>query len=214
MLAFAFVSAVFGLTDDGPDLDSATLTAIRKRVTGKTTWDRQAGVIQIVYDFAAVKQGSDFLIDEKPAKVKGGLTLSPAAEAIHIVPWRTVQVECVISMTKIGGVLMKSETSKATFNLVIGNQSVSALIEVPRYGMARVIPKADQSGLKTIKLELAEKTCSGSFAATQIRQQDLPGPAGRIVFSGGSNGYNFRTVVLRGRPDADWLKGLVEKKSK
>src|SRR3954470_22772902 len=116
MLALALLAALAG-ADDEPKVDAAALAALKKKLAGKLTVDRKTGQLQLAYDFHSAKHGSDFLIKEKPAESNGGLLLRPGVAASHVVPWRSVTVECQVQVVKMSGYMLTAEHAKTSLSL-------------------------------------------------------------------------------------------------
>jgi hypothetical protein len=204
------VVALAGVDDK---LDQAEVAAIKKKVTAKVTVDRKSGLLQLAYEFRTPKQGNDFLIKEKPADVKGGLTLKPSTVATHVVPWETVQVECRVQVSKMFGTALRATESK--IGLELGGDNFNTLyLQLPQRPIHKqvIIPYSDVTGLRSLRLELGTDTSLVAYDHWQVSEPTKLGTAGKIEFLGGNYGYAFRAVTFRGKPEASWLKDLVAEK--
>jgi hypothetical protein len=212
MLAFTLLTALLAVDDKAVKIDAEIIAAMKKKVAGKITVDKKTGTLQLAYDFRLPRQGSDFLIKEKPADVKGGFVLKPTTSAEHVVPSQTVQVEAKVQIVKMVGVVMKSEKSKVTLSL--GGDNLNTLyLEIPNRRPTKqiVVPYTQITGLRTIRFELMEESTLVAYDSYQVTEPTKVGAAGKIEFFGGDYGHAFRSVVFRGKPDPTWLKELSEK---
>ena len=210
MFALTLLAALAGADDK---LDQAEVAAIKKKVAGKVAVDRKSGLLQLTYDFRTPKQGNDFLVKEKPADVKGGLTLKPSAAATHIVPWETVEVECRVQVSKMFGTALRATESK--IGLELGGDNFNTLyLQLPQRQWHKqiIIPYSDVTGLRTLRLELGADSSLVAYDKWQVSEPTKLGTAGKIEFFGGNYGYAFRAVSFRGKPDAAWLKEIAEGK--
>src|SRR5262245_35715277 len=122
MIAFALLASHLATAQSDFKIDAKELTALKKKVAGKVVLEPRVGVVQIAYDFRTARQGNDFLIKEKPANTRSGFMLKASTSAEHVVPWKTVQVEATVQVTKMLGGLMKASQSKAEMSMGGDNQ--------------------------------------------------------------------------------------------
>ena len=210
-MSLIIIAAALLAADD--KIDAADLAAIKKAIAGRVTLDKRSGTIQIVYDLRLPKQGADFVVSDKPAIVKNGLQLKPSVVATHVVPWQSVAVEAGVQVPKMGGTVLTADQSKVSLGLG-GDNSDTVYLQIanPKLSKQVIVPVAERSGLKTILLELNESTSVIGYSSYQISEPTKLGAAGKIEFHGGNYGYGFRSIVFRGKPDPEWLKGLAAKK--
>jgi hypothetical protein len=213
MFALALLTSLFAADDKDFKIDAKELAALKKKVGGKVVLEPKTGVVQIAYDFSTARQRNDFLIKDKPAAAKGGFVLKPNASVEHVVPWKTVQVEAQVQVTKMLGGLMKASQSKAEMSMGGDNQDglyLSFPGQASRFQY--IVPARDRVGLRTVRFELLEDRSTVAYESYQVSEPTKLGDAGKIEFFGGNYGHAFRTIVFRGRPDPVWLKEIVEKK--
>lgn len=210
MLAFVVVLSLAASDDKDEKLDAAQIATLRKKVAGKVTIDRKSGVVQIAYDFRAAKQGNDFLIKEKPAETKTGLSLKASAVAEHVVPWRTVAVEAQTQISKFGGLVIQAPSQKANLQLAGANYD-AVYLGIGNESEPAIIPAAQRTGLRTLRFEIAEDSALAAHSSFQVSKPVKLVPAGKIEFHGGNYGIAFRAIVFRGKVDPDWVKPTAEK---
>jgi hypothetical protein len=209
--AVVLLACFVGVDDKEGKIDAAGLAALKKKLAVKIAFDRKTGIVQLVYDFRSPKQGADFLIDGKPADVKSGLVLKPSAVAEHVVAWKTVAIEAKVQITKFGGAVIHAPLPNISVSLAGANFD-AVYLEFADRSKPSIIPAAERTGLKTLRLELNEDSSLAAHSIYQVSEKTKFDSVGKIDFRGGNYGYGFRMISFRGRPDPTWLKELTDQK--
>jgi len=206
-----------------PDLGKLITPALlKKKFAGKAAFNPKTGELTLVYDFAIKDQLKDFdLGDAKPAMAKGVLRVLPLDEIRHFAEFQSVQVTGTCVIENIGDakgevyIRTNDEPGSEGCGLWItkGGVYTSIVLAEKKKKLAETAAiKVEQ--LKGVAQPFSLRVSPGK-ATLKVGREEISGrteseAAGRLELLGGLGGLQVKSLVIVGKPSAEWAKGFFK----
>ena len=178
---------------------------LRKKFSGKTSYNNKTGELTLAYDFKSKEQLKDFKIGEATVAVTGGVLSLRAADSIqHIVSFKSAS---------IGGNFAPGGDEFAIF------VSRSASVRFKEWPFVELFsagePVAHRDEFKhawpmPIQYDVSETKVRVVFAGQELAgRRKNADSVGHFTLSGGNSGLAVSSLIISGVPEESWLKEFL-----
>ena len=192
--------------------DALTPEQLQDKFAGKVKYDPKTGQLELTYRMAERKDLDDFEKPDVEPRIANGMTFISASQTIkHLVQFETVTVTGVIGVRTMKGMVVTTTGGTASG---VGGDSNNTMYLTPkgRKIVQLIPPSRFWRGNVRFGLRVLEKSATMQWGTEQLGGEGDEGGAGQIILHGGSAGFGYSDLVVKGKVNKDWLQRFVEGK--